>query len=436
MDARTVIAGVRDGKGLDEDAARWFAEGLADGSVGDAQAGAFAMAVLLNGIGAAGRVALTRAMRDSGRVLTWDLPGPVVDKHSTGGIGDCVSLPLAPALAACGAFVPMISGRGLGHTGGTLDKMEAIPGYRPDRPSAELQSVVADVGCAIVGATDDIAPADRRLYGIRDISGTVESVDLITASILSKKLAAGLDALVLDVKCGSGAFMKTAEDARALAQALVDTANGAGCATAALITDMGQPLAPAAGNALEVIVAMEVLTGARRHDRLESVIRALGGEALALAGLAESAEDGGARIAAALADGRAAEVFGRMVAALGGPADFVEHFRDRLPAAPVVREVLPARPGIVAAIETEALGHIVVRLGGGRLSAGDRIDPAVGLSALAPLGAAVGEGLPLALVHAATLAAADRAVAEVRAAYRLADAPPKAPALVLDRIGR
>lgn len=435
MDARTIIAAVRDGRGLGEDDARWFAAGLADGTVGDAQAGAFAMAVLLRGIGEAGRVALTRAMRDSGSVLRWDLPGPVIDKHSTGGIGDVVSLPLAPALAACGAFVPMISGRGLGHTGGTLDKMESIPGFRPDRPSEVLQRVVADTGCAIVGATGDIAPADRRLYGIRDISGTVESIDLITASILSKKLAAGLEALVLDVKCGSGAFMKTAEDARALAQALVDTANGAGCRTAALVTEMEQPLAPAAGNALEVAVALEVLTGSRAHPRLAALTAALGGEALALCGLAATALEGAAQIEAALADGRAAERFGRMVRALGGPGDFVEHFRDRLPAAPVVREVLPRSPGFVATIDAEALGHSVVRLGGGRLKAGDRIDPSVGLSALAPLGAAVGDGLPLGLVHAATPEAADRAAAELRAAMHVTDAPPAALPLVLERIG-
>jgi len=434
MDARTIIAALRDRRGLSPEAAAWFARGLADGSVGDAQAGAFAMAVLLNGIGAPGRVALTRAMRDSGRVLRWDLPGPVVDKHSTGGIGDCVSLPLTPALAACGAYVPMISGRGLGHTGGTLDKMESIPGYRPDRPSEDLQRIVADLGCAIVGATDDIAPADRRLYGIRDISGTVESIDLITASILSKKLAAGLQALVLDVKCGSGAFMKTPEEARALAEALVETANGAGCRTMALITDMDQPLAPAAGNAVEVIAALEVLTGSRDHPRLRDLVVALGGEALALAGLADSATAGARQIDKALADGRAAERFGRMVAALGGPADFVDHFRDRLPAAPVMREVRPARPGHVAAIATEELGQIVVRLGGGRLRAGDRIDPSVGLSSLAPIGARTDDARPLGLVHAATPEAADRAAAELAAAYTISEDAPVPPALVQDRV--
>ncbi|MCC6972270.1 MAG: thymidine phosphorylase, partial [Phycisphaerales bacterium] len=257
MDARTIIAAVRDRRGLPGDAATWFANGLASGEVTDAQAGAFAMAVLLNGLSAEERAGWTLAMRDSGRVLRWNMPGPVVDKHSTGGIGDSTSLLLAPALAACGAYVPMISGRGLGHTGGTLDKLESIPGYRTEVPIEDLNGLVAEIGCAIIGATADIAPADRRLYAIRDVTGTVESIDLITASILSKKLAAGLEALILDVKVGSGAFMKTIVDARALARSLTATANLAGCRTAALITDMDQPLGSSAGNALEVIEVME-----------------------------------------------------------------------------------------------------------------------------------------------------------------------------------
>ena len=238
MDARAIIARLRDGGQPSAEELGWFARGLADGSVSDAQAGAFAMAVLLKGLGEAGRVALTKAMRDSGRVLDWDLNGPVVDKHSTGGIGDCVSLLLAPALAACGAYVPMISGRGLGHTGGTLDKLESIPGFRTGLSEEQLRRQIGEVRCAIVAASAEIAPADRRLYAIRDVTATVESVDLITASILSKKLSAGLEALVLDVKCGSGAFMDTLEKAEALAQALVSTAQGAGCMTRALITDM------------------------------------------------------------------------------------------------------------------------------------------------------------------------------------------------------
>ncbi|GGH53021.1 thymidine phosphorylase [Frigidibacter albus] len=435
MDAREVLARVRDARGLTAEQADWFARGLASGEVTDAQAGAFAMAIRLNGLDAPGRVALTRAMRDSGQVLHWDLPGPVVDKHSTGGLGDSVSLLLAPALAACGCYVPMISGRGLGHTGGTLDKLESIPGYRTDLTVDELQKLVRETRCIITGASADIAPADRRLYAIRDVTASVESIDLITASILSKKLAAGLEALVLDVKVGSGAFMKTMDQARALAQSLVSTAQGAGCMTTALITDMNQPLGCSAGNALEVLEAMETLTGTAVNQALWDLTAALGGEALALAGLAADADEGAQKIDDALETGRAAEIFGEMVAALGGPLDFVERFPDRLPAAPVMREVRAAGTGFVAAVDAEALGMAVVRLGGGRLKNGDRINPSVGLSELVMIGERVSPDLPLAMVHAATEAEADRASAAVRAAYTLADTEPDEPDLIYERIG-
>lgn len=433
-DARRILQRLRDREALSPAEIAWFADGLANGAVSDAQAGAFAMAVCLNGLGEAGRVALTCAMRDSGQVLRWDLPGPVIDKHSTGGIGDAASLLIAPALAACGAFVPMIAGRGLGHTGGTLDKLEAIPGLRTGIDPDRLRAIVADVGCAIVGATDDIAPADKRLYAVRDVTGAVESIDLITASILSKKLAAGLGGLVLDVKAGSGAFMRDRAGAQALARALVDTANGAGCPTVALITDMDQPLATAAGNALEVCEVMETLTCTSVSPRLWDLSCALGGEALALAGLAADPDEGGARIAAALRSGRAAEVFGRMVAALGGPADFVERWPDRLPAAPEVRVVPAPFEGFVTAIDGRALGMAVVDLGGGRRRGDDRVDPSVGLADLALIGDHVAPDLPLCVVHAADAAAADRAVAAVQAAYVLGESAGAEPPLILDRI--
>ena len=434
MDARAIIASIRDGGAPSREELRWFARGLADGAVTDAQAGAFAMAVLLKGLGEEGRVALTMGMRDSGQVMHWDLPGPVVDKHSTGGIGDCVSLLLAPALAACGAYVPMISGRGLGHTGGTLDKLEAIPGFRTGLSQDQLRAQMRELRCAIVSASAEIAPADRRLYAIRDVSGTVESVDLITASILSKKLAAGLEALVLDVKCGSGAFMKSTEQAEALARALVATAQGAGCMTSALITDMSQPLATAAGNALEVIETMETLTGTSVNVALWDLTVALGGEALALGGLAADAADGAGRIGQALQSGAAAEWFGRMVAAQGGPADFVDRWSDRLPAAPVVVEVPSSEAGFVDAIDGQALGLAVVSLGGGRQREGERINPSVGLSDLAGLGDEIGQGDPLAMVHAASADQAAAAVAAVQAAYRLAVRLGAEPPLVLKRI--
>lgn len=436
MDARAILVQLRDGQTPSADALRWFAQGLANGAVSDAQVGAFAMAVVQRGLSEAGRVALTLAMRDSGHVLAWKSGGrPIVDKHSTGGIGDCTSLLLAPALAACGAGVPMISGRGLGHTGGTLDKLESIPSFRTGLSEVALRAQLDQIGCAIVSASGEIAPADRRLYAVRDVTGTVESIDLITASILSKKLAAGLPALVLDVKVGSGAFMKTLGDARALARALVDTANGAGCKTSALITDMSQPLADAAGNALEVMVVMETLTGSNVNTRLWDATCALGGEALLLAGLAPDAANGAGQIREALEDGSAAEVFGQMVAAQGGPLDFVDRWADRLPASTVIRAITADAAGYVTAIDGHALGLAVVAMGGGRQREGDRINPAVGLSALAPIGTDLARGELICVVHAATEAAADRAEAAVRSAYRLGEKPPKiVPKLILERV--
>jgi thymidine phosphorylase len=406
--------------------------GITSGGLSDAQLGAFAMAVVLRGMELSERVALTEAMRDSGEVLEW-ARGPVVDKHSTGGIGDTVSLVLAPALAACGAVVPMISGRGLGHTGGTLDKLEAIPGYDVVPDGARLRRVVDQVGCAIIGQTGSLAPADRRFYAVRDVTATVESRDLITASILSKKLAAGLGALVLDVKCGNGAFMPDLAAAEGLARALVEVANGAGCPTSALITDMNAPLAAAAGNAVEVAVAVDTLTGRARDARLHALTLALGAEALVQAGLATGVDEGQGKIAAALDSGAAAERFGRMVAALGAPADFMERVAAHLPAAPVIRAVPAPVAGVVAGYDTRALGLSVIGLGGGRRQADDRIDPRVGLSQIAPVGQAVSAGDPVALVHAADDASAARAAAEVSAACRIAESASALP-LVLGRI--
>ena len=418
-----IIARKRDGGTLTPKQIRFMVAGLAEGTIGEGQVAAFAMAVLLRGMTVEERVTLTLAMRDSGTVLAWELPGPVVDKHSTGGVGDNVSLMLAPALAACGAYVPMISGRGLGHTGGTLDKLEAIPGYvtRPD--TGTFRRVVAEVGCAIIGQTADIAPADRRLYAIRDVTGTVESIDLITASILSKKLAAGLDALVLDVKAGTGAFMATLDDALALAASLTEVANRAGCRTRALVTDMNEPLATAAGNALEVANAARFLRGDIVDSRLWDVTVALGAELLVLGGVAADEADGADRMRLAFGSGAAAERFDRMVAALGGPADFLDRFEAHLAGAPVIADVPAGRDGFVAAIDTRGLGLAVVELGGGRRGADDAIDHAVGLETLIGLGAAVGPDTPLARIHAADEAALRRAVARVRAAYRLDDAP-------------
>ncbi len=429
-----LIAKKRDGAALAAEEIRFMVEGLTAGTISEGQVAAFAMAVFFRGMDADERVALTMAMRDSGVVLEWDLPGPVLDKHSTGGVGDNVSLMLAPALAACGAYVPMISGRGLGHTGGTLDKFDAIPGYTTQPDAETFRRVVAEVGCAIIGQTADIAPADRRFYGIRDVTGTVELIDLITASILSKKLAAGLDALVLDVKTGTGAFMTRYDDAHALARALVEAANGAGCPTRALITDMNEPLATAAGNALEMASAARFLRGDAVDSRLWDVTVALGAEILAASGLAFDVAAGAERMREVFQSGAAAERFERMVAALGGPEDFLDDFETHLRAAPVRAEVTAGRTGFVAGIDTRGLGFAVVELGGGRRRASDAIDHSVGLEALIGLGAAVEPDTPLAIVHAADEAALARAEGRLRAAYRIADAAPDETPLILERI--
>jgi thymidine phosphorylase len=430
-----IIRRKRDGARLHEAEIEAFVAGLTAGHVSEGQAAAFAMAVLFRGLSVEERVALTHAMARSGAVLTWDLPGPVLDKHSTGGIGDTVSLALAPAVAACGGFVPMISGRGLGHTGGTLDKLDAIPGYRSQPDLDTFRRVVRGVGCAIIGQTNDLAPADRRLYAIRGVTATVESIDLITASILSKKLAAGLHGLVKDVKVGSGAFMRDRESARALAESLVHVANQAGLPTTALLTDMDQPLASAAGNAVEVAYAVDYLTGQRREPRFHAVTVALAAEMLVLGGLAEARGEAERRIEEAIVSGRAAEVFARMVAALGGPSDLFERPENHLARAPVIRPVPPRTPGVVRFIATRDIGVAVVALGGGRTRPEDAIDPAVGFTGLASIGERVDDARPLGIVHARTEAAADTTAEALRHAYQIEDQPPASPGqLILERL--
>ncbi|WP_424927627.1 thymidine phosphorylase [Amaricoccus tamworthensis] len=434
MLAQEIIAQKRDGGTLSNEQIRFMVEGLTSETISEGQVAAFAMAVFFRGMELSERVALTLAMRDSGSVLSWDLPGPVVDKHSSGGVGDNVSLMLAPALAACGAYVPMISGRGLGHTGGTLDKLDAIPGYVSQPDEETITKVVRNVGCAVIGQTPNVAPADRRFYGIRDVTGTVESVDLITASILSKKLAAGLQGLVLDVKCGSGAFMSNLDDARALARSLVDVANGAGCPTRALITDMNEPLASCAGNAIETANAVRFLRGDEIDGRLYDVTVALGGNLLAECGLAEGRDDGAAKIREAFSSGAAAEIFGRMVTELGGPSDFMEGFEGHLARAPVVHEVTADQSGFVDAIDTFALGMAVVELGGGRRRASDKIDPSVGLLHCAGLGGWMEPDTPLVLIHAASHADAEKAEQRVRNAYSISDTCPPENPLIIERV--
>jgi thymidine phosphorylase len=427
--AAEVIRRKRDGHALTREELEFLVAGITDGGLSDAQVGALAMVLFLRGMEKDERVAFTAAMTRSGAVMDWDLDRPVIDKHSTGGVGDKVSLMLAPILAACGGAVPMISGRGLGHTGGTLDKLDAIPGYVTTPDLDRLRAVVADVGCAIVGQTTELAPADRRLYAIRDATGTVESIPLIVASILSKKLAAGLDALVMDVKFGSGAFMSARADAEELARALVEVAGGAGLPTVALLTDMDQVLGTTAGNAVEVREAIDYLTGARREARLHEVTIALAAALLEAAGLAG---DGRAAAEQALDSGAAAERFAAMVVALGGPSDLLE--RPDLATAPITRAAAPERPGVVTGMDCRAVGLVVTGLGGNRGREDDVIDHAVGLTEIAPVGAQVGPDRPLAVVHAASEDAADEAVAALRAAVQVGDEAPEERPVIAGRI--
>jgi thymidine phosphorylase len=427
----------RDGGELSREEIEAFIAALTDGSLSEGQAAAFAMAVFFQGMSPAEAGALTLAMARSGDILDWaGGDRPVLDKHSTGGVGDKVSLMLAPLLAACGADVPMISGRGLGHTGGTLDKLESIPGYNAVPDLSLLRKTVAEAHCAIIGQTAELAPADKRLYAIRDVTATVESVPLITASILSKKLAAGLQGLVMDVKVGNGAFMESLESARELARSLAATAKAAGLPLAALITDMNQPLGWTAGNAVEVAEAMDFLTGAPRERRLEEVTLALCAEALLLSGLCGTEAEARALLLSKLADGSAAEQFQKMTSLLGGPADFVERRRDYLAAAPLMRPVLAEKEGLVARIDTRGLGLLVMALGGGRRRADQAVDHAVGLTELLPLGAAVEPRTPLALVHARDEAAFEAAALALRQAYGIAETAEEPAPPVLEKVAQ
>jgi thymidine phosphorylase len=416
--AQELIRRKRDGGALTDEELRWLVQGITDGSVTDGQAAAFAMAVFFRDLEPHERVTLTTAMRDSGATLSWELDGPVLDKHSTGGVGDKVSLILAPVLAACGAYVPMISGRGLGHTGGTLDKLDAIPGYDSTPDLDLLRRAVTRAGCAIVGQTAELAPADRRLYALRDATGTVESIPLIVASILSKKLAEGLDGLVMDIKAGSGAFMPTREASEELGRAIATVSEGAGVPCAALLTDMDQVLGHTAGNAVEVREAIDVLRDGTGDPRLVAVTLELAQAALDLVGVDGEPE-------AALRSGAAAERFAHMVTELGGPADLLDAPERHLHEAPVRREV--TGEGVVQYINVRALGLAVMELGGGRRRETDEIDHAVGLTDVAGLG---GDASRLATVHACDEQSAARAEDAVRAAIRTGAEPVEPPPLV------
>ena len=434
FNAQAILAKVRNKSSLSRDEMVWFAKGLSDGKVTDAQAGAFSMAVALNGLGSQqARTDWTLAMRDRGKILSWEVGSPVLDKHSTGGIGDCVSLILAPLLASIGVCVPMISGRGLGHTGGTLDKLESIPGVKVMHSEKRLVEIIESCGCIIAGANENIAPADRRLYAVRDVTSTVDSLDLITASILSKKLASGLDGLVLDIKCGSGAFMADLNQATELAKALVKTANEAGCATTALITDMNQPLAPAMGNALEIVEVMRVLSG-ETVGRLRFITVSLGAEILKAQKIYNNISQATNELERNLNSGAALKKFREMISLMGGPINFGQDFNRYLPEAIAVIEVFAPEAGYLAQWDGRSLGNIVVKLGGGRLVETDQVDHAVGFSEIASIGTKLSKGSPILKIHAARIDHAEEAKRQVLAAFKLSDSAPKETELVLKRI--
>jgi thymidine phosphorylase len=437
MLAQEIIRIKRDGGDLTRAHIDSFVGGLVNDSWSEGQGAALAMAMFLNGMSDSETVNLTQAMTHSGQIMDWaaaKLHGPILDKHSTGGVGDKVSLMLAPIVAACGGIVPMISGRGLGHTGGTLDKLASIPGYQcaPDLPT--LHQALQTAGCAVIGQTDELAPADRRLYAIRDVTATVESVPLITASILSKKLAAGLQGLVMDVKVGNGAFADSMPMATTLAESLVHVANAAGLPTRAWLTDMNQVLGRTCGNALEVLEAVQFLRGELVDIRLLEVTRTLSAELLVMGGLAPDDNAALQQVDAALRSGRALEQFARMVAALGGPADFAERPAHYLPVAPVQLPVAAPRSGFVTRMATRDIGLAVVELGGGRRKATDTVDARVGFTQFVQVGQAVQACEPLAVVHAADQASAERAKQALLTFIDIGDAPVVPSPVLVSRI--
>ena len=397
---KELISKKRLGKELTKNEINWFISNLTSNLLSEGQIASLAMAICLKGMTFEERVQLTLAMKNSGKTLSWDLPGPIIDKHSTGGVGDTVSLILAPVLAACGAYVPMISGRGLGHTGGTLDKFNSIPGYNTSPNEALLRRVVSKVGCAIIGQTNELAPADKRLYAIRDVTGTVESIDLITASILSKKLAAGLEGLVIDVKCGNGAFMQDFNEASNLAKSLVTVSNESGCKTTALVTDMNQPLSQSIGNSLEVLAAIDILKGSSKDYRLLEVSNSLGVSILCSSNICKNKKEAQSLISSVLSSGKAAEKFSQMVSELGGANDFFEKPKNYLTPSNIQKNICCKKSGYVKKINSKNLGNILILLGGGRQKVEDDIDFSVGMKLLIELGTYVEKNQPICTLYA------------------------------------
>lgn len=397
-----VIRKKRNKQTLTPEEINFFIKGMSEGTIADIQAASFSMAAFLNGMTDDETLALTLAMRDSGYVLSWDEieNGPVLDKHSTGGIGDKVSLMLAPMLASCGAYVPMIAGRGLGHTGGTLDKLDSLLGYKTNVDIDTFKTTVKEVGCAIIGQTADLAPADKKLYAIRDVCATVESIPLITASILSKKLAAGLSYLVMDIKCGNGAFMETKARAVELAHSIVRVANGAGTKTTALLTDMNSVLGTTVGNVLELKEALDYLQGKNIDSRLDEVTMALSSELLINSGLAKDIDDAKAKLKKSISSGAAYEKFTQMASHLGADKSILDNLSDSLPKAKYIEPIHSREEGYVSAIDTRKVGLGVIILGGGRITPTQKINYTTGFSSFSQIGDKVDTKTPLCYIHA------------------------------------
>lgn len=426
-----IIAKKRDGEVLKQDEIKFFVDGLVSNNFNDAQVGAMAMAIFQKGLIPQETVELTKAMMHSGEVLSWQgLDGPVIDKHSTGGVGDKVSFMLAAIVAACGGYVPMISGRGLGHTGGTADKLESIAGFNVQPNLSDFKRIVADLGVAIISQTPDLAPADRRLYAIRDVTATVASIPLITASILSKKLAAGLDVLVMDIKMGNGAQMEDLAQAKALANSITTVANGAGVNTQAIITDMNQVLGSTAGNALEMYETVKYLTGKLREPRLHQVVVTLAKAMLINGKLANSDNEAQVKIDHALDSGKAAEIFAKMISALGGPTDLLEQPWRSMNKADHIIEILSPCNGYIKGMQTRDIGFSVVGLGGGRISNDQKIDHSVGFDRILPIGTRVNRGDVIARVHSNSLDSGELASKQYIDAVSFSDTPVDEPQII------
>lgn len=435
MFPQEIIRKKRNRQNLTAEEISFFVSGITEGTIADSQAAALTMAIFLNGFNSKETLALTQAMRDSGDILSWKgMNGPVVDKHSSGGVGDKVSLMLAPMIAACGGYVPMISGRGLGHTGGTLDKFDSIPGYQTMPDNGLFVKTVKEAGCAIIGQTGNLAPADKKIYAIRDVCGTVESIPLITASILSKKLAAGLDCLVMDLKCGNGAFMDNLKDAQTLARSIVDVANGAKTKTNAVLTDMNQVLGYNVGNAVEMQEAVDYLQGKNIEPRLHQITMELCAELLVSAQLASSLEDAHTKLQQVLDSGKAMETFAKMVSLLGGPSDFCEHPEKYLSKAQIIRPLYAETSGYVGAMETRNIGLSIIGLKGGRIHPDQKLNYANGFTGFCQIGDYVEAERPLAFIHCSTEDEFEQASAELKSYIKITPEKPQIKSPVIEKI--